>query len=551
MFRKALIPLFALMAIGCMAAADNFLRDDGTFVPVGIPGGTVTNAMLANMAANTVKCNNTGGPAGPIDCTVAQLKAMANITISIADPAYGAVGDGTTDNTAAIQNAADAVTAGGILLIPGSNYAVTGTITIAKPMTILCGNSNGAATGNLNAATAAADLIHINSSWVTIRDCYLNRAGTPTTGKAIAVGTDSTSITDAACSSSTTITSAGQANWTAADIGKRIVVTGCGAATAPLFATINSINSATSIVVSPAAGATLSGKNSQYGFVYTDTLIDNVNAVNHNIGIHFIDAARFRVRDTYSNSTGTGAEGMRVENQVSPDFGDSFASSSTFISTDNTAGYGVHYLSSGGLKMTNNKFLGGKYNMFFDWNLGLSGQLMMSNNSLENCGTSSIFFSPAAPFNGVTLTGNDVDCGSPNIVFDDASASTVNGAAISGNVCNGGGGTCIDLGKVNYAAVVGNLVNNGAVNPAINVTANCSNCFVGNNNIVGAGVTIANASTTSTIDDAVGMGFADLPASAAGGSRIYVTNGTPASFPCTGGGAGSLASFQGGAWKCF
>lgn len=49
----------------------SLLLADGT-----VPGSSITNAKLANMAAGTIKLNNTGASAAPIDGTVAQAMVM-------------------------------------------------------------------------------------------------------------------------------------------------------------------------------------------------------------------------------------------------------------------------------------------------------------------------------------------------------------------------------------------------------------------------------------------------------------------------------------------
>jgi len=76
-----------------------------------------------------------------------QASVISNVgVISVKD--YGATGDGTTDDTAAIQAAVNATSIGGNLYFPPGTYKLTSAVTINKPITVL-GNGPGSAFNSL------------------------------------------------------------------------------------------------------------------------------------------------------------------------------------------------------------------------------------------------------------------------------------------------------------------------------------------------------------------------------------------------------------------
>jgi len=127
-----------------------------------------------------------------LDDAVALLGASP---INVQDPAYGAVADGTTDDTAAIQAALDALPAtGGTVFFPASAHAYlcAGTLTIPDKVTLqgASGLSSGSATGSHLAysGTGARFIDAQNSSGVWLRDLQITYTSGSFTGIVVDMG---------------------------------------------------------------------------------------------------------------------------------------------------------------------------------------------------------------------------------------------------------------------------------------------------------------------------------------------------------------------------
>jgi len=162
----------------------------------------------------------------------------------------------------------------------------------------------------------------------------------------------------------------------------------------------------------------------------------------------------------------------------------------------------------------------------------LAGSIFVTGNScISTAGTSQCYNSRAGV--GTTNTERVIIRGN----YFDAFDTTVLGVSSTTN-------------RFNYLELVGNTIvgTTSAINFGVNFFSGA--LIVSNNTVTGGTNSFGSITGTQTYSGNVGMFFtvATLPA-AANASSIFVADGTPAT--CAGGGTGTTAFRQNGAWKCF
>lgn len=268
------------------------------------------------------------------------------------------------------------------------------------------------------------------------------------------------------------------------------------------------------------------------------------------VSLNFINATAFIIDRAFIDCT--------VVCVASTLAGDAVISNSTITPQGGTAVV-LTSTSSGGA--SGFRFLGNKINSATAGSVGFiltanacttCSDFLIVGNSIETIATGiQITKGTGTSYVNVNIVGNEINANNP-IALNDPGVF-LGSVAISGNVIAPITGIGVNIAAASNFSVVGNTITAaGAATAGVNIAAAAANGLVANNQYSsGFTAKLANLSTTTILDEAQGFAFASLPAAAANGSRIFITDGAPASTPCTGGSTGSTAFRQNGAWKCF
>lgn len=383
------------------------------------------------------------------NAVIRTLQDKCRDIVSIKD--FGAIGDGVTDDTAAI-NAANATGQPILFPKPASFYKTNGTVIITVP--IIAG---------LYKIFGDSVKFGLNSIkevypewWGAVANTYSNTSDS-TAAIQFAIDSTTTLNVSSALNQGTTARipvhfSMGVYYINNLTISHPIVIRGSGMKNTMIKSKNNNTNLITITSVEPVEfydmsfgvnddmGAMIGGgyllfdpvsESNQYSKITRCSFNDCVNA------IRFVDAMFWLIDGCYFNKySGTA---INVQNGLLPDGGDSTITRCTF---NNGTGIAINQINSGGLRIENNKFLGGSYHYFGNYgptNALRTGQLIISGNSFDQSTVANIAFQRTADTTfAMSMIADNifaVNAGTYGILVNGVAASTyLYDLVISGNI---------------------------------------------------------------------------------------------------------------------
>lgn len=511
----------AQLAVG-QSAADPICRTltgDVTLSAAGataIANNAVTNAKLAQMAASTVKCNNSGALANASDCVIVNAKWL------------GAVGNNVADDTTALQLCiTTAIGLHGSCYIPAGQYKTTVSLT---------GGSH----------------VHIYGD------------GAQSSGQQCYTSAGCANLNAAAMANATTILpgSTISAFNIASDDAVQIHDLQVGYTTQP-----TALSGVTCFIIGPTATNRNVSQTSIWNTMCSgaDRGIYSLNCIHcsfhHN---HFYNEVSFSI---YVDGTPANTNG---------NVGDSEIANNTFVSGSATAFTHININAGGGWRIVNNKLdTGGSINathgILIDpqaTNASIE-PLVITGNSIEGCNICIHYTSPGT---GVTATqgvisGNQIWASNNatlatkgNGIVIDSGAQWVSGLEISGNFINvdgGGSATNISIGNSSASniGITGNVLGNnsgGSVGISLGTgltnIQQCANTPVSGTSLavgcnVSTGYQIGGAAAsnhillgngTNYVDSALGTSVATALGTNVGTAGAFVVNGGALGTPSSG-----------------
>lgn len=193
-------------------------------------------------------------------------------------------------------------------------------------------------------------------------------------------------------------------------------------------------------------------------------------------GVQFVDAAGWSIEDCYFAWYRYGVE---VQNIDTPDAGDGTIRACVF-DAGNATGDAIRQLSSGGLRVVNNKILNGNYGYVgeFNSNPNNTSILLIQDNSIEWPATAGIALnaSSSTTFSMVVIEGNQfsVPASGIGVILSDAGYDYVDSVNISDNLFNlGNSATGVNLARGARITLLPNtFYGNGTSETAITIGGN-------------------------------------------------------------------------------